>query len=59
MEFDRCQVVRVVRVDIRRQDSALTCRLADTVLRGLLKYWPVTNSQKEVLFDLDRKLQVG
>eukprot|EP00982_Pelagococcus_subviridis_P009908 30957-Pelagococcus_subviridis.AAC.14 len=25
-------------------------RLADTVLRGLLKYWPVTNSQKEVLF---------
>lgn len=32
MKFDRCQVVRVVRVDIRRQDSALTCRLADTVL---------------------------
>ena len=25
-------------------------RLADVVLRGLLKYWPVTNSQKEVLF---------
>ena len=25
-------------------------RLADTVLRGLLKYWPATNSGKEVLF---------
>ena len=25
-------------------------KLADIVLRGLLKYWPVTNSQKEVLF---------
>lgn len=25
-------------------------RLADLVLKGLLKYWPVTNSQKEVLF---------
>mmetsp|Transcript_25508 Transcript_25508/g.84001 ORF Transcript_25508/g.84001 Transcript_25508/m.84001 type:complete len:493 (+) Transcript_25508:125-1603(+) len=25
-------------------------KLADSVLRGLLKYWPVTNSQKEVLF---------
>lgn len=25
-------------------------RLADTVVRGLLKYWPVTNCQKEVLF---------
>uniref|UniRef100_A0A1D1ZIY9 Serine/threonine protein phosphatase 2A regulatory subunit n=1 Tax=Anthurium amnicola TaxID=1678845 RepID=A0A1D1ZIY9_9ARAE len=25
-------------------------KLADTVLRGLLKYWPVTNCQKEVLF---------
>jgi serine/threonine-protein phosphatase 2A regulatory subunit B' len=25
-------------------------KLADPVLRGLLKYWPVTNSQKEVLF---------
>ncbi|CDP15283.1 unnamed protein product [Coffea canephora] len=24
--------------------------LADTVIRGLLKYWPVTNCQKEVLF---------
>lgn len=24
-------------------------KLADTVIRGLLKYWPVTNSQKEVL----------
>lgn len=26
------------------------CKLADTVIRGLLKYWPVTNSSKEVLF---------
>lgn len=26
------------------------CKLADTVIRGLLKYWPVTNCQKEVLF---------
>ena len=25
-------------------------KLADVVLKGLLKYWPVTNSQKEVLF---------
>lgn len=25
-------------------------KLADTVIRGLIKYWPVTNSQKEVLF---------
>uniref|UniRef100_A0A0C9RW41 Serine/threonine protein phosphatase 2A regulatory subunit n=1 Tax=Wollemia nobilis TaxID=56998 RepID=A0A0C9RW41_9CONI len=25
-------------------------KLADTVIRGLLKYWPVTNSQKEVMF---------
>eukprot|EP00252_Welwitschia_mirabilis_P022651 TRINITY_DN619_c0_g1_i1.p1 TRINITY_DN619_c0_g1~~TRINITY_DN619_c0_g1_i1.p1 ORF type:complete len:540 (+),score=113.02 TRINITY_DN619_c0_g1_i1:570-2189(+) len=25
-------------------------KLADTVVRGLLKYWPVTNSQKEVMF---------
>jgi serine/threonine-protein phosphatase 2A regulatory subunit B' len=25
-------------------------KLADTVLRGLLKYWPATNSGKEVLF---------
>lgn len=26
------------------------CKLADTVIRGLLKYWPVTNSSKEVMF---------
>ncbi|XP_022891412.1 serine/threonine protein phosphatase 2A 57 kDa regulatory subunit B' theta isoform-like isoform X2 [Olea europaea var. sylvestris] len=26
------------------------CKLADMVTRGLLKYWPVTNSSKEVLF---------
>ncbi|KAL2509129.1 Serine/threonine protein phosphatase 2A 57 kDa regulatory subunit B' beta isoform [Forsythia ovata] len=25
-------------------------KLADTVIRGLLRYWPVTNCQKEVLF---------
>ncbi|WVZ60110.1 hypothetical protein U9M48_010173 [Paspalum notatum var. saurae] len=25
-------------------------KLADTVIRGLLKFWPVTNCQKEVLF---------
>lgn len=25
-------------------------KLAEAVLRGLLKYWPATNSQKEVLF---------
>jgi serine/threonine-protein phosphatase 2A regulatory subunit B' len=25
-------------------------KLADVVIRGLLKYWPLTNSQKEVLF---------
>ncbi|KAI5396467.1 hypothetical protein KIW84_062617 [Lathyrus oleraceus] len=25
-------------------------KLADTVIRGLLKYWPVTNSAKEVMF---------
>ncbi|KAF8370214.1 hypothetical protein HHK36_031745 [Tetracentron sinense] len=25
-------------------------KLADTVIRGLLKYWPVTNCQKEVLY---------
>ncbi|PSS04616.1 Serine/threonine protein like [Actinidia chinensis var. chinensis] len=25
-------------------------KLTDTVIRGLLKYWPVTNCQKEVLF---------
>ncbi|XP_052875403.1 serine/threonine protein phosphatase 2A 57 kDa regulatory subunit B' beta isoform-like [Gossypium arboreum] len=26
------------------------CKLADTVIKGLLKYWPLTNCQKEVLF---------
>ncbi|KAL5065258.1 hypothetical protein RYX36_026995 [Vicia faba] len=25
-------------------------KLANTVIRGLLKYWPVTNSAKEVMF---------
>ncbi|KAH6797801.1 Protein phosphatase 2A regulatory B subunit family protein [Perilla frutescens var. hirtella] len=26
------------------------CKLADIIIRGLIKYWPVTNSTKEVLF---------
>ncbi|XP_057429553.1 serine/threonine protein phosphatase 2A 57 kDa regulatory subunit B' theta isoform-like [Lotus japonicus] len=26
------------------------CKLADTIIRGLLKYWPITNSIKEVMF---------
>ncbi|KAM7278207.1 hypothetical protein ACFE04_005341 [Oxalis oulophora] len=26
------------------------CKLADIVIRGLLKYWPITNSSKEVMF---------
>ncbi|XP_062186995.1 serine/threonine protein phosphatase 2A 57 kDa regulatory subunit B' theta isoform-like [Phragmites australis] len=26
------------------------CKLADTVIRGLIKYWPVTNSTKKVMF---------
>ncbi|KAJ8758928.1 hypothetical protein K2173_002707 [Erythroxylum novogranatense] len=26
------------------------CKLADIVIRGLLKYWPATNSSKEVIF---------
>lgn len=26
------------------------CKLADIVIRGLLKYWPITNSSKEILF---------
>ncbi|KAG5236516.1 serine/threonine protein phosphatase [Salix suchowensis] len=26
------------------------CKLADTVIQGMLKYWPVTNSSKEVMF---------
>ncbi|KAK7319078.1 hypothetical protein RJT34_03791 [Clitoria ternatea] len=26
------------------------CKLGDTVIRGLLKYWPITNSSKEVMF---------
>ncbi|GMI87716.1 hypothetical protein like AT3G26020 [Hibiscus trionum] len=26
------------------------CKLADSVIRGLLKYWPITNSAKEVMF---------
>ncbi|KAK1257052.1 Serine/threonine protein phosphatase 2A 57 kDa regulatory subunit B' beta isoform [Acorus gramineus] len=35
-------------------------KLADTVIRGLLKYWPVTNCQKEVLFlgELEEILEV-
>ncbi|KAG6526341.1 serine/threonine protein phosphatase 2A 57 kDa regulatory subunit B' theta isoform-like [Zingiber officinale] len=26
------------------------CKLADNVIRGLLKFWPITNSSKEVVF---------
>ncbi|KAI9125772.1 hypothetical protein K1719_003190 [Acacia pycnantha] len=26
------------------------CKLSDTVVSGLLKYWPITNSSKEVMF---------
>ncbi|KAE8734525.1 Serine/threonine protein phosphatase 2A 59 kDa regulatory subunit B' zeta isoform [Hibiscus syriacus] len=26
------------------------CKLADTVVQGLLKYWPIINSSKEVMF---------
>lgn len=26
------------------------CKLADSVIRGMLKYWPLTNSSKEVMF---------
>ncbi|XP_059646812.1 serine/threonine protein phosphatase 2A 57 kDa regulatory subunit B' beta isoform-like isoform X2 [Cornus florida] len=35
-------------------------KLADTVIRGLLKYWPVINCQKEVLFlgELEEVLDV-
>ncbi|KAH7843132.1 hypothetical protein Vadar_012994 [Vaccinium darrowii] len=35
-------------------------RLADTVIRGLLKYWPIANSSKEVLFlgELEEVLEV-
>ncbi|XP_064992726.1 serine/threonine protein phosphatase 2A 57 kDa regulatory subunit B' alpha isoform-like isoform X2 [Musa acuminata AAA Group] len=35
-------------------------KLADTVVRGLLKYWPVINCQKEVLFlgELEEVLEV-
>ncbi|XVE74854.1 hypothetical protein DITRI_Ditri12bG0051600 [Diplodiscus trichospermus] len=36
------------------------CKLADTVVRGLLKYWPITNSSKEVMFlsELEEILEV-
>ncbi|KAL1300968.1 hypothetical protein HN51_045584 [Arachis hypogaea] len=35
-------------------------KLASTVIRGLLKYWPITNSQKEVMFlgELEEILEV-
>jgi serine/threonine-protein phosphatase 2A regulatory subunit B' len=35
-------------------------KLADTVLRGVLKYWPATNSAKELLFlgELDEVLEL-
>ncbi|KAI3695452.1 hypothetical protein L1987_78449 [Smallanthus sonchifolius] len=36
------------------------CKLADMVIQGLLKYWPVTNSSKEVMFlgELEEILEV-
>ncbi|GFP84959.1 serine/threonine protein phosphatase 2a 59 kDa regulatory subunit b' eta isoform [Phtheirospermum japonicum] len=36
------------------------CKLADTVIRGLLKYWPITNSSKEGMFlgELEEVLEV-
>ncbi|XVE85240.1 hypothetical protein DITRI_Ditri17bG0075800 [Diplodiscus trichospermus] len=36
------------------------CKLADTVIRGLLKYLPITNSSKEVMFlnELEEVLEV-
>lgn len=36
------------------------CKLADVIIRGLLKYWPVTNSSKEVLFlnELEEVLEI-
>ncbi|KAM7487197.1 hypothetical protein LguiB_024681 [Lonicera macranthoides] len=36
------------------------CKLADIVIRGLLKYWPITNSSKEVMFlsELEEVLEV-
>ncbi|MQL84565.1 hypothetical protein Taro_017074 [Colocasia esculenta] len=35
-------------------------KLADTVIRGLLKFWPITNSSKEVMFlgELEEILEV-
>ncbi|MED6180026.1 hypothetical protein PIB30_006516 [Stylosanthes scabra] len=35
-------------------------KLASTVIRGMLKYWPITNSQKEVMFlgELEEILEV-
>lgn len=35
-------------------------KLADSVIMGLLKFWPVTNSQKEVLFlsELEEMLEL-
>lgn len=35
-------------------------KLASTVIRGLLKYWPITNTQKEVMFlsELEEILEV-
>ena len=36
------------------------CKLADTVIQGLLKYWPITNRSKEVMFlgELEEILEV-
>ena len=35
---------------VRAQFVEKDPKLAEPVLKALLKYWPVTNSQKEVLF---------
>ncbi|MED6168236.1 hypothetical protein PIB30_010017 [Stylosanthes scabra] len=36
------------------------CKLADAIIRGLLKYWPITSSSKEVMFlgELEEILEV-
>jgi len=39
-----------IRVGVSLQFVEKDPKLAEPVLKSLLKYWPVTNSQKEVLF---------
>ena len=36
------------------------CKLANTVIRGLLEYWPITNTSKEMMFleELEEVLEV-